>query len=325
MEKVISFKNADGNNLYGIVHIPKENKLGTAKVGINLLNPGIKYRVAPNRLNIKIARKLCELGYYVLRFDASGIGDSEGEFSDGILVADIWEDIQSGRLVQDTLVANIFFRDYIGLDKLFLIGNCGGAITSLLVTDKDQEVDALCLIDVPINLRTANTAKADKITGEGEKSMWLFSEYIKRLFRLSSWYRFFTFKTDYRVLLKVTVGKIKKTIMSKNIDHKEIEFTQEYCHTHNLNSYFIVSLRKFAKRKKNVFFLLAGNDAGTEVFNKYIEPICPQNLYGEFVKTFCIKNANHIYTLIEWQETLITKIICWLSDLQKPKIEAVNK
>ncbi len=314
MEKVISFKNDKGQNLFGIIHIPKKNIFATERIGINLLNPGIKYRVAPNRLNIKIARNLCKLGFYVLRFDASGIGDSEGEFEDGILVADIWEDVQSGRLVGDTLAANDIFRKDYKLDQLFMIGNCGGAITSLLTTVKDEKVEGLCLIDVPINMRTATTSKAEKITGEGEKSRMLLSGYIQRIFKLNSWYRFFTFKTDYRVLWKVLNGRLKQIFSKKRKNYKEAEFSEQYCRSHNLNPFFIESIRKFVKQKKPVLFILAGNDAGTEVFNKYIESICPTNIYGELVTTCCIRNANHVYTLIEWQELLIDKINNWLRD-----------
>ena len=89
MEEAVTFENKKGEKIFGIVHIPDLTPFGEKKVGINLLDPGIKYRVAPNRLNIKLARRLCQNGYYVLRFDPAGIGDSEGELPQNVLVPDI--------------------------------------------------------------------------------------------------------------------------------------------------------------------------------------------------------------------------------------------
>ena len=120
MEKPVVFENKRGEKLFGIVHVPDRNLSVNKKIGINLLNPGIKYRVAPNRLNVKLARKLCQNGYYVLRFDPSGIGDSEGELQANVLVPDIWEKIQTGLFVSDTIDANSFFIKEFDIDKLVL-------------------------------------------------------------------------------------------------------------------------------------------------------------------------------------------------------------
>ncbi len=42
-----------------------------------ILNAGIVHRVGPNRMFVTLARRLAAAGTFVLRFDLSGIGDSE--------------------------------------------------------------------------------------------------------------------------------------------------------------------------------------------------------------------------------------------------------
>lgn len=316
MEEVVTFHNKNGNKLFGIVHIPEKNSPSNQKVGINLLNPGIKYRVAPNRLNVKLARRLCDLGYYVLRFDPEGIGDSGGELPENILVADIWEKIQTGLLVDDTITANDFFLKNYPLQQLILIGNCGGAITALLTAKEDERVSDLVLIDAPVNLRTAQQTFAHKVAVGGQKTDFLFEEYIKKIFSLKSWYRILTFQTEFRALWKVINLKLQKTFLKLSSNPGVSKDWTRYYRKHNLNSKFFEAFRTCYENKKPMLFILAGNDPGTEIFqhyfqNGYLAETHKLSNADNLIEIFLIENANHIYTLYEWQESLISKIINW--------------
>lgn len=317
MEEAVDFYNKNGKRLFGIVHLPENTDLKKKKIGINLLNPGIKYRVAPNRLNVKLARKLCEQGCYVLRFDPEGIGDSEGELPTGTLVADIWEKIQTGLFVQDTIEANDFFRDKYGIDELIMIGNCGGAITALLSAPEDDMVCGLCLIDVPVNLRVANMSFADKVADGGQRVDWLFSEYMKRVLSIKSWKRFITMQTDYKALKKTLVMQLLKKIKPIQSDAGLSVDLENFCRQKKLNMLFFKSFALFMKKNKPVLFILAGNDPGTEIFQSYFQnSFLLTNLNekkrNELVEIHKVNDANHIYTLTECQETLITKVSEWV-------------
>jgi len=316
MEEPITFENENGDKLFGIVHVPEKSMFGNKRVGINLLNPGIKYRVAPNRLNVKIARKLCEKGYYVLRFDPKGIGDSEGELPDNVLVADIWEKIEMGLLVEDTITANDVFVMNYKINELILAGNCGGAMTSLLTAEKDARVNGLVLIDIPIDLRTAKSTFADKAAVGGKKAEWLFFEYVKRIFRLESWIRFVSLQSDYRALWAVIKMKLKKTFSKFENNKTTFGSTEVLCEQHGLNRLFFRAFESFIKSHKPILFILAGNDKGTEIFQNYFEKIYlkKNSFYNRFIKIHLIENANHIYTMYEWQQSLINQLLLWISD-----------
>jgi pimeloyl-ACP methyl ester carboxylesterase len=309
MEKPITFLNKNGKKLFGIVHIPEQKFPQGKRIGINLLNPGIKYRVAPHRLNVKLARRLCNQGYYVLRFDPEGIGDSEGELPDNVLTADIWEKIQKGLFASDISAANDYFIEHYGIDNLILIGNCGGAISALLASERDERTAGLVLIDVPVNLRIASQSFAEKVVPGGVKSNWLFSEYIKRLFRFESWYRFFTLKTNYRALSKTLAMKVKSSLLPTKTNQTRETLYKQF----NLNKLFYTAFEKFEKSDKPILFALAGNDKGTEVFEKFFLSIYSSIEEKKTIRIFKIKEANHIYTLKEWQESLISEIVWWLN------------
>ncbi len=54
--------------------------------------------------------------------------------------------------VSDVKCSNKLFIDTYGIDKLFLIGNCGGAITALLSSKDFPKSDGLILLDLPVTV-----------------------------------------------------------------------------------------------------------------------------------------------------------------------------
>ena len=74
-EEVCRF--GDRKSLVGIVTLPERPDHGQDLPAIILLNAGLAHRVGPQRLYVKMARHMASQGFAVLRFDFSGIGDSE--------------------------------------------------------------------------------------------------------------------------------------------------------------------------------------------------------------------------------------------------------
>jgi alpha/beta superfamily hydrolase len=62
-------------SLVGIITDPPEAERDPQRPAIVCLNAGIIHRVGPHRLYVKMARTLAAMGFVVLRFDFSGIGD----------------------------------------------------------------------------------------------------------------------------------------------------------------------------------------------------------------------------------------------------------
>jgi len=63
-------------SLAGIVTEPAIRRGARVTKAVILLNAGIVHRVGPGRIYVKIARALAAMGFVVLRFDFSGLGDS---------------------------------------------------------------------------------------------------------------------------------------------------------------------------------------------------------------------------------------------------------
>lgn len=311
-KQIITYKNNQGLSLHGILHVPDQTKKIRQKVGINLLNPGLKNRVAPNRLYVKIANHLSLQGYYVLRMDPSGIGDSEGNLPQES-VTDIWGQIQQGLFVKDTLTTNQFFIETCKLDELVLAGSCGGAINALLTAEVDQTVKKLILIDVPVTLSSSKTISNDylKILEADETyRKYIFRYYLKNIVNPKKWLRFLFLKSDYKAIAKLITIKIKEKLIKKS----DANAPSDSLVLDNLNPHFIRAFKKVCELNRDILFLCAEKDTDTQLFKKGFRNtyLSNGNPYENRYEISTIENANHIYTLKASQDLLIENISNWL-------------
>jgi dienelactone hydrolase len=127
-----------------------------------ILNSGIVHRVGANRMSVSLARALAAAGFPALRFDLSGIGDSEPR-DDGLPPLD-------GSLA-DVREALDWLESSRGYRRVVLAGLCSGADHALLCARTDARVVGAALLDPSIPRTRRHYAH----------------HYAKRLLRLESW------------------------------------------------------------------------------------------------------------------------------------------
>ena len=152
-----------GKSLVGIVTTPDVPAEGASTACAIVLNAGIIHRVGPNRLHVEMARALADSGLQVVRFDLSGIGDSE---SRGDSMAPLDAALTDIRDVLDTLSATR------GIRRFMLIGLCSGANHAILSAAADERVASVALID-PYVPRTRR---------------YYFNHYVGRMTSVRSWW-----------------------------------------------------------------------------------------------------------------------------------------
>jgi dienelactone hydrolase len=133
---------------------PRKSLVGVITPGVEgaelptvvILNSGIVHRVGANRMSVTMARALAAAGCPVLRFDLSGIGDSEPR-PDGLApleaaLADIKEALDSLEATRRTR-------------RVVLVGLCSGADHSLFYAGSDPRIAGIVLLDpsLPTTLR----------------------------------------------------------------------------------------------------------------------------------------------------------------------------
>ena len=304
--------------LYGTLHYPPyETPL--ADTGIILLNPGPTDRSGPHRLYVKLSTILSAQGYPVLRFDARGVGESEGEWDDGIegaTVLELWKKIQLGVWVPDTFAAIDFMLKKVpGVKRVILGGLCGGAITALLAGSKHPLVEGLLMMGTPITLadRTANVEDLPEETIRKETRQ-LFRKFLSP----SAWFRFLTFETDYRTNMTILRVRVRRTIGTNGKIRNNGACGK-------LNPHFLDCFKVASESAKRMIFVYAENDYLWHEFKEYFLAVNQQTALSPF-KLATIQKSNHNMTEDVWQEQLFHIVTHWLTEyFNSPHLEVDQK
>jgi pimeloyl-ACP methyl ester carboxylesterase len=116
------------------------------KETVVILNTGIVHRVGHHRMFVTLSRALAGIGFNTLRFDFSGIGDSEAR--------------TDGQPPLDSALADLkevldWLERERGVSRVVLVGLCSGADHAILYGHSDPRVVALVLMDpsIPTTVR----------------------------------------------------------------------------------------------------------------------------------------------------------------------------
>lgn len=133
-EKIIQF--GPENCMMGIVSEPRQTI--SDRPIILILNSGLIHRIGPYRMGVELARQLAELGFLVIRFDLSKIGDSTSY--DSTLGF-------KERTISEIRAAMDMMERRYSVNQFISIGLCTGAMNSHLITSNDDRVLAAVMLD----------------------------------------------------------------------------------------------------------------------------------------------------------------------------------
>lgn len=281
MEKPVLFK-CGKDNVFGIVHVPQDRSSLTQRVGVLFINAGVRYRIGPYRQYVRSARKLCQAGFYSMRFDIPGIGDSDGHFNERGLTS---ENI-------DHIVQAIdFFKAETGIERIGLLGLCGGAYMALFSGVVDPRVDFLMLLSLPMK-------EFVDIPAEGLLRIVL-RQYLRRSLRWHSWLNLNSLRGNLYPMLKV------------------LSHLFAY---HKLGGLFDGSLwqpfEAYMARGGKALFIFGGNDyiyrAFVPSFGRKLSSLPCRK--GSCYEVYVVKEADHIFSQVSWQNKVIEKSISWLKN-----------
>jgi pimeloyl-ACP methyl ester carboxylesterase len=261
---------------------------------IVILNSGIIHRVGPNRIFVRLSRMLAEAGHVVVRFDLSGIGDSEAR-KDGLApldgaLADIREALDSLEAARQTR-------------RVILIGLCSGADYSIVYGGQDPRVVGVVLID-PSVPRTRG---------------YYMRHYRGRMFRWRSWLNFASGRHPFWRMVRKTFTP----------GHRP---SAEEPHLEPPPDLQAVQVRKFLESAYartvaagvDVMAIFTGGREDQHNDPRQLLEAFPSVAFGSRLQLECISSADHTFTSRADRCRLMNLVSEWLSRRPTPLSPNVN-
>jgi len=281
-EEAVTF---GGNQfLVGIMTNPPLTAQSKQCPGIIILGAGLLHRVGPNRLNVKIARVLGQLGFINLRFDYSGIGDSS---------------VRKDHLpyhksvILETQEAMDFVQSSREIQRFILLGICTGARNSFEVAQRDPRVQGLILINPGEGFDRSARAELADYFGKRKKAQGIRKD---RIFNPKNWWRAITGQIDYTNL---------KGILS--FQARNLFFGQKRL-LPNTESAFATLYQLIQKGVKVQFVISGGDPQVKNYFGALLMGKLSKRKFAGKVVIDEIDHADHTFTSLSSQQKLFQVI-----------------
>ena len=125
------------HGMSGVVSAPVTANTGVRRA-LLLSNVGMLNRIGPFRLYVELARAVADAGWWALRFDESGMGDSAPR-ADGSTL--------SMGAHQDIIDAMDFLQETQGIEQFVLLGLCSGVDSMYAAAMQDTRVHGAIFLD----------------------------------------------------------------------------------------------------------------------------------------------------------------------------------
>ncbi len=311
----VTFPNRDGHRLFGMLSMPDGP---VTRPAIVLLPAGIKMRVGPQRLYKRMADRFVALGHPVLRLDTHGLGDSEGEIAERKM-PDLFGTIQLGRFVPDTCAAMDWLQATHGVSRFIAAGLCGGAITALLAAAQDRRVVGLLGLGMPVILDGEGNEfwrymTAQQLKGTRSRYLSKFRVWDPSVWR--SWWRFVSFQSHYSLIQKSVLMRRKKPAPAATPagTGQGASPGAGQVPADNTNPHFAPAFLALLKARTPILLAFGGADRLRWEFDeKFVARHGAELAAAPEPYTLVITpDANHIFSLGEWQRHVLDHTAAWL-------------
>jgi alpha-beta hydrolase superfamily lysophospholipase len=187
-----------GVALFGIVTEPRSDE--KRRRAVILLNPGADFHIGASRMYVSLARRWARRGYFVLRLDLAGIGDSATRSGN------VHDEVFPDEAIDDIRVATEFMRSRYAIVDTTLVGLCSGAYHALRAAAESVSVNRILMVN-PQNYFWKKGMTLEQIQlAEVVHNPGL---YRQRMVSLRAWLRIFTGKVNVMRIAAIYLQRLR--------------------------------------------------------------------------------------------------------------------
>jgi pimeloyl-ACP methyl ester carboxylesterase len=280
-EEAITF--GQKNSLVGVLTDSATGPANGAKIGAILLNAGVIHHVGPGRIYVKMARQLASLGFTVLRFDFSGIGDSKPRYDNLPFEKSSIDETQRA---MDLLAARR------GIRRFILIGGCSGARVSFATASCDPRLLSVILINFEV---TSDEDRELDTDSNRRKDEHYYLNFAIRNYR--SWRKLLTGEAEYRRIFGVVASQLCRRFAKGKAESEPAQWKA-----------FRKDLNAIIQRDVRPIFVCSESDPALtelrEAGGRELAELCSQNK----MELVVIRRADHTFSSLDDQERLINAL-----------------
>lgn len=290
-EKLISF--GPGGTLHGILTEPRAGQRVEGAPAVLTWNVGLHHHIGPHRFFVDLSRALAEAGFSTLRFDVSGLGDSEASRDEARPDPD--------RAIADVRAAMAVLRAERGFQRFVPIGFCSSvdAAHAIGVTDHDM-------------------AGVIYLEGYGIRTRGFYLHYPKRFLERNRWERLLRVK--YPKLFGSEAAAADRTL------ERERVYVREYPTQAKLSR----DIREMLARGVRLLLVYVGGDTDYAYPGQFFEMIGGKP--PGHAEVVFYRDADHTFFLEHDRRKVIARVASWMTSnfggprerAAKPAVQALE-
>jgi alpha-beta hydrolase superfamily lysophospholipase len=270
--------------LFGIVTTPPIDE--KRRRGVILLNAGATYHMGPNRQYVTLARQWARRGYYVLRFDLQGLGDSgtrNGQPDNEVFPPAALDDIRA---------AIEFMRIRYGVFDLSLCGICSGAYHALRAAAAALPISRVLMIN-PQNFYWEHGTAIDALTPA--EVVMRSSQHRERIFSREAWKRVLTGQVD---MTRLALVYVQRPLITIGTALRRVAASLKIRLPDDIGA----ELEEIVARGIKVVFVFASGEAGLELLR--VQGGSRLARLGDRCTIHVIENADHVFSRADTREIM---------------------
>ena len=258
-----------------LVGITTELTEGTDRLpdapAVVLLNSGLLHHVGQHRFNVRLARRLAQIGCHALRFDFSGLGDSSKRQSSASVVE---------RSVEDTRFALDFLERRRKIRRFVVVGLCSGADIAHRTAVVDDRICGTVVIESYAYPTT----------------QYFLRRYARRALSVDVWARF----------LAQTLGLVAHQTDTMSALERDFGFFWELPYKVRLEA----ELRTLISRGVARLAVFSGNNRNYAYEAQFADSF-PKIDFRDLLDVAYFRQADHGYAIEADRQALVSRIVEW--------------